>query len=145
MADLSVFRENAAHFVKAGLKKTLRMGVANVDYTKIEILTKPISMVPFLNSIEKGCVTLEIKFGNGPWKAVNIPRVMRDGLYKWTQPNVIPCNKHAIRLWVYAKEGSQIRFLFPNSIKAASRSSLISSGYQPEKSKQLEIVRHCIP
>ena len=140
LADHSIFRENAADFVEAGFEKTLRMGVVYVDYTKIEILAKPLSMLTDLSSIQKGRVTLEIKSGTGPWKVVERQPIMRGGLYKWIQPNVIPCNKHAIRLWVYAKEESQTSFLFPNSISAASRSSLISSGYQPEKPKQLEIV-----
>ena len=78
-------------------KKTLRMGVANVDYTKIEIFAKPLSMVTDLISVERGRVTLEIKSGNGLWKAVDRRPVMRGGLYKWTQPNSIPCNKHAIK------------------------------------------------
>ena len=96
-ADLSVFRENAADFMEAGFKKTLRMGVANVDYNKIEIIAKPLSMVTDLNSIEKGRVTLDIKSGNSLWKAVDRPPVMRGGQYKWIS-GVIPCNKHAIRL-----------------------------------------------
>ena len=94
----------------------------------IEISAKPLSMLTDLSGIEKCRVTLEIKSGTGPWKAVDRQPIMRGGLYKWTQPNVTPCNKHAIILWVYAMEESQFCFVFPNSIKAASRSSLISSG-----------------
>ena len=140
LADHLVFRENAADFVDAGFKKTLRMGVVNVDYTKIEILAKPLSMLTDSSGIEKGRVTLEIKSGTGPWKAVDRQPIMRGGLYKWTQPNVTPCNGHTIRLLVHDKEESQFRFLFPKSISEASRGSLMSSVYQPEKPKKLEIV-----
>jgi hypothetical protein len=140
IADHSVFQENASDFVEAGFKKTLRMGNVNYDYTKIEILAKPLSMLTDVSEIEKGRVTLEIKSGTGLWKTVDRQPIMRGGLYKWTQSNVIPCNRNAIRLLWYTKEESHISFQFPNSIKAASRSSLMSSGYQPEMPKELEVV-----
>ena len=113
---------------------------AYLHICKIEILAKPLSMLIDLSGIEKGRVTLEIKSATGPWKPVDRQPIMRGALYKLTQPNVTPCNRHAIRLWVYTEEKSQFCFVFPNSIKAASTSSLISSGCQPEKPKQLEIV-----
>ena len=89
-------------------------------YKKIEILEKPRSMLTDFSILGKSRVALEIKSGTGQWKAVDRQPVMRGG-------NVIPCNRHAIRLWVYDKEECQLSFLFPNSISAASRSSLISS------------------
>ena len=70
LADLLVFRDNAADYVEAGFKKTLRMGDGG-DKCGLYKDRNKLYMVTDLNSIKKGWVTLEIKSGNGPWKAVD--------------------------------------------------------------------------
>ena len=70
-------------------------------------------MVTDMSGIIKEQVALDMKSGDGAWTVVDREPIMRGGLYKWTQLNIIPCNDHAIRLCVKGKEEDKIIFLFP--------------------------------
>jgi len=59
------FKDNAAEFINAGFKKTIRRGVEKEDFTKIEIEARPLLMVHDVSSINKNRVTIEIKSGAG--------------------------------------------------------------------------------
>ena len=128
-----VFLENAADFVEAGYKTSMRMGVETTDYTQIQVYAKPFSMVRDVTRIVKGQVTLEMKSGDGPWTAVDREPIMRGGLYKWTQLNIILCTDHAIRLCVKGKEEGKSAFFFQNGYQRQSQSTLINSEYKLQR------------
>ena len=136
----AVFHENAVDFMTAGYVTSVRKGVKSIDYSQIEITAKPYSMVDNVHRIAKGGVSLGIKSGNGSWTTVDRQPVMRGGLYKWIQPNIIPCNEHQIRLNLSLNDKSQTSFLYPHVIQPASSDSLISSGYKLAAPEELEIV-----
>ena len=54
-----IFKENAVDFVEAGFKKIMRMGVAKLDFTKLEISAKPLLMVQDMKSVDKDRVTID--------------------------------------------------------------------------------------
>ena len=135
-----IFKENAVDFVEAGFKKIMRMGVAKLDFTKLEISAKPLLMVQDMKSVDKDRVTIEIKSGDGPWKAIDERPSIRGGVYTWTESDIAPCKSHLIRIWVHGKDESQSSFQFPDKIEAANADVLASSGYRPHKPTGLEIV-----
>ena len=104
------FKENAADSVKVSFKRTIRMGVNKVDYTKLEIVAKPLLMVVNNYIVDTNRVTIEIKPDNEPWRVVEETPNIRGGVFTWTVNNVSPCKNHALRIWVYRKDNTQNSF-----------------------------------
>jgi len=134
-----IFKGNAADFIEAGFKKTIRRGIEKEDFTKIEIAARPLLMVQDVLSIEKNHVTLEIKSEDEDWKVVNEKPSMRGGVYKWTVSNSEPCINHNIRIWVHGVDESKASFNYPDMITGASLENLAISGYRPHMPKDVQI------
>lgn len=135
------FKDNAGDFMEVGFKKTIRRGIENKDFTKLEIEARPLLMVNDAPSIDKTSMTLEIKSADEDWVLITKPPSMRGGVYRWTVSNVAPCVQHNVRIWLDTVDGSKNSFTFPETIPAANLDDIIASGYQPEKPEDV-LVSH---
>ena len=134
------FKENAADLIKVNFKESFRMGKSRIDFTKLEVVAKPLLMVSGFGPIDKGRVTVEIKSDDEPWKVVEEHPTVRGGVYTWTVPHVAPCKTHTVRLWLHGKDGSQASFQVPEVLEAVDSQAIAESGYQPGKPSDLRIV-----
>jgi hypothetical protein len=55
-------------------------------------------MVEDMKSVEKDRVTIEIKSGDGPWRAIDERPSIRGGVYTWTESDMAPCKSNQIRI-----------------------------------------------
>jgi len=134
-----IFKSNAADFIEAGFKKTIRRGLEKQDFTKIEISARPLLMVQDVLSIEKNHVTLEIKSQDEDWKIFTENPSIRGGVYKWTFSNIEPCINHNIRIWVHGMDESKASFNYPTMISGANQEDLAASGYRPHMPQDVQI------
>ena len=92
---------------KLDFKKTIRRGIENKDFTKLEIEARPLLMVNDAPSIDKTSMTLKIQSADEDWVLITKPPSMRGGVYRWTVPNIAPCVQHNVRIWLDTVDGSK--------------------------------------
>lgn len=136
---LAVFRDDAQEKIEIGYSTTVRRGIVNYDYTKLEVEATLLEMVDQSDSIDRENVRLEFMSSESDWTVLDQKPTMKGGVYKWTISDIVPCHNHNVRLTVFSAEGREISFDYPETILAASKEDMIKSRYRPSPPQDVRV------
>ena len=135
---LALFRADAVDKIKIDYSTTVRRGITNYDYTKLEVEASLLEMLDQPESINREDVRLEFKSSESDWEILNEKPTLKGGVYKWTISDIVPCHDHNVRLTVFGA-GSEHMFQYPDTILAATNEQIIKSRYRPETPRDLRL------
>ena len=110
-----------------------------VDYTKLEIVARPVMMVEDISTVDTNDITLEMRTDDGPWITVEYSPSIRGGQYRWVVGDVSPCIPHTMRVVLGGKDGSKAVLEYPSEV--VTTDTLARAGYRPSPPTNLTIVQ----